>query len=161
MADLLNRLGSILEEERKAEIKGEGGSVLSEADKKVAIKEAIELADALNADDKGGGITRMWKSDPKCKANVINAVKNFLKNPASAAITGETWEQPHPKARPRRVPGTGSRFRPGGLLGGAGEAFSWIDLLIMQIPTAACYASITCVWVGDKPYAPNDPRLRM
>ncbi|TDC03206.1 RHS repeat domain-containing protein, partial [Actinomadura bangladeshensis] len=159
VADLLKRLGSLLEAERKAQVRGEAGSVLSEADKKIAIREAIELADALNADDRAGKITEMWAKDPQRKSNVMGAIRNFLKSPASAAVTGEKWEQAHPKARPRRVPGSGTRFRPGGLLGGGIEAFSWLDLLIMQVPTAACYVGMTCVRVGDQWVPKNDPRL--
>ncbi|MFC8130063.1 RHS repeat domain-containing protein [Streptomyces sp. NPDC057302] len=95
-------LADLLEKDRKARLKG-GKGLLSEADLKVAGAEADGLWKALNSRDVTGAVTAHVQSSPNTLAAVRKNRKSIVNSVAMSEITGQGFEQHHPKAAPRPV----------------------------------------------------------
>ncbi|MER5212221.1 DNRLRE domain-containing protein [Streptomyces sp. NPDC002838] len=95
-------LASLLEKDRKARLKG-GNGLLSEADLKVARNEANDLWKALNSRDVTGAVTAHVQSNAETLKAVNTNRKSVINSVAMADITGQGFEQHHPKAAPRPV----------------------------------------------------------
>ncbi|MDN3295931.1 DNRLRE domain-containing protein [Streptomyces ficellus] len=93
-------LASLLEKDRKARLDG-GNGLLSEADLKVARAEATDLWNALNSRDVAGTVTAHVQNTPETLKAVTRNRESILKSQAVSDLTGQAFEQHHPKAAPR------------------------------------------------------------
>ncbi|MEV7566447.1 DNRLRE domain-containing protein [Streptomyces tanashiensis] len=127
----LKGLAGLLEQDRKARVGG-GNGILSDADLKVAKSEAADLWNALNAKDVAGAATAHVQSHPETLKAITKNREDIIKSVAMSDITGQAFEQHHPKAAPRPV-GEPTKLRGGykafGFAGGVasvGQAPSYV-----------------------------------
>ncbi|MGW1007654.1 golvesin C-terminal-like domain-containing protein [Streptomyces sp. NPDC002520] len=98
----LKGLANLLELDRKDRLKG-GNGLLSESDLKVARSEATDLWNALNTRDVTGAVTAHVQSNPETLKNISSNREEILKAVSMSDLTGQEFEQVHPKAPPRPV----------------------------------------------------------
>ncbi|MCL8015631.1 DNRLRE domain-containing protein [Streptomyces sp. AS02] len=98
----LKGLEGLLEKDRKARLNG-GNGLLSDADLQVAKSEASDLWNALNSRDVAGAVTAHVQSNEQTLKNITKNRADIVKSPSMADLTGQGFEQPHPKAPPRPV----------------------------------------------------------
>ncbi|MGW4411810.1 golvesin C-terminal-like domain-containing protein [Nonomuraea sp. NPDC004702] len=97
-------LASLLERDRKARLDG-GNGLLSGSDLKIAMKEAADLWNALNAEDVTGAVTAHVQSNVESLKAITTNRASVTKSMAMSGITGQSFQQVHPKAAPRPVGG--------------------------------------------------------
>ncbi|MEV6251538.1 RHS repeat-associated core domain-containing protein, partial [Streptomyces sp. NPDC051742] len=98
----LKGLAGLLERDRKARVGG-GNGLLSDSDLKVAKAEAADLWNALNARDVAGAATAHVQSHPETLKAITKNREEIIKSVAMADLTGQSFQQNHPKAAPRPV----------------------------------------------------------
>ncbi|MFE7593287.1 RHS repeat domain-containing protein, partial [Kitasatospora sp. NPDC057512] len=124
-ADLMTRLTKLLEGDRK----GQKGFQLTDDERKLALKEAEELWDALNnTEDKAGKLTKFMKGDERLRTKLVKMGDMVVGAPALRTVNGSTFEE-----RPYKAPvRTGGSRLSGmmGKIGAAGEVLTFVDGLI-------------------------------
>ncbi|MDT9683495.1 RHS repeat-associated core domain-containing protein [Streptomyces sp. TRM76323] len=123
--DLMNRVSELLEDDRKARLKG-GQGILTDAEIKLARAEAKELWHALNLKDIDGGMTAYAKKNPQIEKNLVGTRKNVVAREAVSDLTGQDFQvhpkdkSPNPKPRPQGSPTKlGGFYKSFGIAGGA------------------------------------------
>ncbi|MEV8348503.1 DNRLRE domain-containing protein [Streptomyces niveus] len=117
-------LAALMEKDRKARMNG-GNALLSDADLEVATNESRHLWNALTARDVTGAVTAHIQANPKTLKAMATNRRTIVRTEAMSEITGQAFQQSHPKAQPR-IAGEAKNLRGGykafGLAGGLGTA---------------------------------------
>ncbi|MFJ9430513.1 RHS repeat domain-containing protein [Streptomyces sp. NPDC101490] len=119
--ETMKALGKVLESDKKAREglfrrPGENDlHLLSDVERELARAEAVELWNALNADDKTGNVGKVVAADPEMKRVMVGARNDVLKMASLTDITGQLFEKvPHkldkPTGNPENLRGFGRTF---------------------------------------------------
>nr|WP_246321626.1 RHS repeat-associated core domain-containing protein [Nocardioides panzhihuensis] len=123
VAELFNRYSEMLEDDRKARVKGNG--ILTDAEVKIATAEAAELWDALNYEGSSTKAIDDLKDSPGRVAALKGTMKKATARSAVKGITGNFFvDVPH---KGPRLSGAQKLPKIMGALGFVGDAFMLVD----------------------------------